>query len=215
MFSILIQIALKFVFTSKDNWQWVSIGSCNGLAQNKWQTISWANVNSLLPSDAIRRQGTESTLAQVMACCLTAPCHLPEPMLTYHQYWVRSCGIHQRALSWEDLKIPISKTRLKITVLESHSDLPVANELTRLPCMTWLRWVDSSSKLHAHNFKVTSLVWNQWTEVSLVIVSGYYWWLVNIGSGNGLVLSANKPLPEPTPPLYWKKQQLSFQNWLI
>ena len=32
-------------------------------------------VNSLWPSHAIRRQGTESTLAQVMACCLTAPSH--------------------------------------------------------------------------------------------------------------------------------------------
>ena len=43
---------------------------------------------------------------------------------------VRSRGIHRRALSWEDLMIPISKTRLKITFLESHSDLPGANELT-------------------------------------------------------------------------------------
>ena len=42
---------------------------------------------------------------------------------------VRSCGIHRRALSCEDLKIPISKTRLKITLLESHSDIPGANEL--------------------------------------------------------------------------------------
>ena len=32
-------------------------------------------VNSLWPSDAIRRQGTESTLAQVLAGCLTAPSH--------------------------------------------------------------------------------------------------------------------------------------------
>ena len=30
---------------------------------------------SLWPSDAIGRQRTESTLAQVMACCLTAPSH--------------------------------------------------------------------------------------------------------------------------------------------
>ena len=29
----------------------------------------------LLPSDVIWRQGSGSTLAQVMACCLTAPCH--------------------------------------------------------------------------------------------------------------------------------------------
>ena len=27
-------------------------------------------------------------------------------------------------------------------------------------------------------------------------VTGPYWWLVNIGSGNGLVPSGNKPLPE-------------------
>ena len=31
--------------------------------------------NSLWPSDAIRRQRSGSTLAQVMACCLTAPSH--------------------------------------------------------------------------------------------------------------------------------------------
>ena len=28
-------------------------------------------------------------------------------------------------------------------------------------------------------------------------VAGVYWWSVNIGSGNGLVPSGNKPLPEP------------------
>ena len=33
------------------------------------------DINSLWPSDAIRRQVTESTLAQVMACCLTASSH--------------------------------------------------------------------------------------------------------------------------------------------
>ena len=32
-------------------------------------------VNSLWPSDVIWRQGSWSTLAQVMACCLTAPSH--------------------------------------------------------------------------------------------------------------------------------------------
>ena len=37
--------------------------------------------DSLRPSDAIWRHRYGSTLAQVMACCLTAP----EPMLTYHQ----------------------------------------------------------------------------------------------------------------------------------
>ena len=85
------------------------------------------NINSLRPSDAVRRQGTESTLAQVMACWLTAPSHYLNHVDISS---VRSCGIHQSALSWEDLNIPISKTRLKSTFLESHSDLPGANELT-------------------------------------------------------------------------------------
>ena len=31
-------------------------------------------------------------------------------------------------------------------------------------------------------------------------VSGLHWWSVNIGTGNGLVLSGNKPLPEPVLP---------------
>ena len=37
--------------------------------------ISLTNKYSLWPSDAIWRQGSWSTLAQVMACCLTAPNH--------------------------------------------------------------------------------------------------------------------------------------------
>ena len=41
-----------------------------------WQLKQWKrNVNSLWPSDAIWQQRSGSTLAQVMACCLTAPSH--------------------------------------------------------------------------------------------------------------------------------------------
>ena len=54
-----------------------------------------SSFNSLRPSDVIWQHRSESTLAQVMACCLTAPSHtndllpdgikpLPEPMLTNH-----------------------------------------------------------------------------------------------------------------------------------
>ena len=39
------------------------------------------------------------------------------------------CGIHLRALSYKDLKIPINKTRLKIEFLKSHPNFPGANEL--------------------------------------------------------------------------------------
>ena len=38
-------------------------------------SIFWTCVNSLWPSDVIWRQRSGSTLAQVMACCLTAPSH--------------------------------------------------------------------------------------------------------------------------------------------
>ena len=45
----------------------------------KWKDVIRRNsltfVNSLRPSDAIWRQWSWTTLAQVMACCLTAPSH--------------------------------------------------------------------------------------------------------------------------------------------
>ena len=80
-------------------------------------------VNSLWPNGAIWRSGTRSTLPQVMACCLTAPSHY----LNIDLSSVRSLGIHLRALSLDDVKIPINKTRLKIAVLK-HLGLPGANE---------------------------------------------------------------------------------------
>ena len=86
--------------------------------------FSTRRINSLWPGDTAWRHGTRSTLAQVMACCLTAPSHY------LNQCWlIISKVLHERAISWEDPKIPTSKTRLKITFLESHSDLSRANEL--------------------------------------------------------------------------------------
>ena len=81
------------------------------------------HVNSLWPSDAIWWQRFGSTLALIMAWR-----HQAITWTTIDLSSVRSWGIHSRALSCEDLKIPISKTRLKITFLELHSDLPGANE---------------------------------------------------------------------------------------
>ena len=47
---------------------------CNKVAfQSHWPTDM--DINSLLPSDVIWWQGSKSTLAQIMACCLTAPRH--------------------------------------------------------------------------------------------------------------------------------------------
>ena len=44
--------------------------------------MSCTLLNSLWPSDIIWQQGSRSTLAQVMACCLTAPSHY------LNQYWL-------------------------------------------------------------------------------------------------------------------------------
>ena len=60
---------------------------------------------------------------------------------------MRSLGIHPRALSLDDVKIPINKTRLKIAVSKWHLGLPWTNELTILshrlcyPAQCWtLQW---------------------------------------------------------------------------
>ena len=81
-------------------------------------------VNSLWPGDATRQHGTRSTLAQVMAWCLTAPSHY---LTNVDLSSVRCHGIHLRALSLDDVKIPINKTKLKIAVLTWHPGLPGAN----------------------------------------------------------------------------------------
>ena len=83
-------------------------------------------INSLWLNDAIQQQRSGSTLAQVMAWCR-------------HQCWtnvdlssVRSCTIHLRFLSKEALKVPISKTSLKIEFLKLHPNPPGINELNVL-----------------------------------------------------------------------------------
>ena len=48
----------------------------------------WLDINSLWPGDAIWRHGTRSTLAQVMACCLTAPSHY------LNQCWLIFSKVH-------------------------------------------------------------------------------------------------------------------------
>ena len=74
--------------------------------------------NSLRPDDAIWRHGTRSTLAQVMACCLSQ-CWL----IIGEDPWHSSQGIIPKRC--EDT---INKTRFKIAVLKLHLALPGANE---------------------------------------------------------------------------------------
>ena len=92
-------------------------------------------VNSLWPSDAIWRQGTRSTLVQVMACCLTAPSHY---LTNVDLSSLRSSDVHLMAISFEISQPSVTKISLKIIFLRFHWNLPGASELkcihyTRLP----------------------------------------------------------------------------------
>ena len=84
-------------------------------------------VDSLAPSDTIWRQRSGSTLAQVMACCLTAPGHY------LNQSWLIISKV-----KWHSSKskftrdISITEIILKIKYLKFHSNFPGANELNVL-----------------------------------------------------------------------------------
>ena len=72
--------------------------------------LIWVNlcyINPLWPSGAIWRHGSGSTLAQVMACCLTAPSH-----------YLNQCWLIISDVWWHFLEMPppsITKIRLSIT----------------------------------------------------------------------------------------------------
>ena len=131
-----------------------------------------------------------TTLAQVMACCLTAPIH------HLNRWWliISEVHIHIRAIS-QEMPQPssITKTCVKITCLKCHSNFPGANELTHCP-------LGDANIIWYYNFqthiKERYLEYSLWNCLQ-VNATRPYWWLVNISSGNGLVSPGNKPLPEP------------------
>ena len=67
----------------------------------------FAIVNLLGPSDATWRHRTESTVAQVMACCLTAPSHyLNQCWLIISKFlWHPSEGRHYTKKIWRDQSV--------------------------------------------------------------------------------------------------------------
>ena len=85
------------------------------------------------PSDAIWLHRSGSTLAQVKACCLTAPSHYLNQCNDLAS--VKSSGIHLRAVSWEIPHPPFTKISLKITYLKLNWNLPGVNELISLSCI--------------------------------------------------------------------------------
>ena len=122
------QLSLQPVTKMSSKWQHFRFHNIEVGTDNGWYFSLSRPCNSLAPSDTIWRQRSGSTLAHVMACCLTAPSRY------LNQYYfflstLRSYGNHPRALSWEDLKINTNKARMRLEFLKSYPDLPGTSEL--------------------------------------------------------------------------------------
>ena len=126
------------------------------------------SVNSLWPNDTIRRHRSGSTLAQVMACCLTAPSHY------LNQCWLIISKVLYH-LS-EDLikgvlKVPMSKASLKIEFLKLHPNPPGANELivqcwltVKLISFCWGN-ITTAQTLNRDKFEMTLYIIADWSSV--------------------------------------------------
>ena len=85
----------------------------------------WVN-NSMWPGDTVWRHTSKEALAQIMACCLTAPSH------DLNQCWLligEVFGIRMKIISHWVPKILFCIMSLKIILLNSLSQLPAANDL--------------------------------------------------------------------------------------
>ena len=108
------------------------ISSGNGLVPNRWHAITWMItqkydlhgiahpqwVNSLWGSNTIWQIWSESTLAQVMACCLTTPSHY------LNQCWLITISIQLRTIPPEMLKIWSTKLCVRLKHLKFQPHLP-------------------------------------------------------------------------------------------
>ena len=103
---------------------WVNIGSGNVLLPlvNGGWGISYEIVLRWMPLDLT---DDVSTLAQVMACCLTAPSH------HLNQCWpiISEVKWHSYSGNFLNHQPSITKIHLKITCLKFYSNFPGANEL--------------------------------------------------------------------------------------
>ena len=99
------------------------------------------------------------------------------------------------------LKGPINKIPALVQIMAWHHprDKPLSEPMmVSLPihiCVTWPQWV----RVKVLIFTLISRVGIVYIFVKFPSVNAmrHPWWLVNIGSGNGLVPSGNKPLPAP------------------
>ena len=61
------------------------------------------------------------------------------------------------------------------------------------PWEIWMKFYICNFQMDFNDWWLRYPLWNY----ANINVTGLHWWLVNIGSGNGLALSGSKPLPDP------------------
>ena len=122
-------------------------------------------VNWLGPNDAIWRQISGLPLAQIMACCLTAPSHY------LNQCWLIICKVewHSSKASSQDIPQPsINEIIWKIKYLKYHSIFPGANELTHCshcwPSKTNVIELCNSKPFHIHTNYIQTCSDISWTN---------------------------------------------------
>ena len=124
--------------------------------------------NSLWPSDVIWRQGSRSTLAQVMACCLTAP-----------SYYLNQCWLTITKVQWlssegnltTNTSTSIPKFSSKITHIKLFWNPPGANEFMAFYssqyvlvwCMSYLFIAHFWRQGLASWYIKWTLMWSCWT----------------------------------------------------
>ena len=102
---------------------------------------------------------------------------------------MRSLGVHLRALSLDNVKIPINKTRLKIAVLKRNLGLPGANELTYWDRVKMTAYLPTTFSNSLYCIKII-VFWlkcpqNLFPWVQLAISQYMYWFRVWIVSKPG------------------------------
>ena len=147
-------------------------------------------VKSLWPSDAIWRHRSWSTLAQVMACCLTAPSHYLNQcwLIVSTDQWRLSKGHFTR-----DTPVINHKNQLQFA-LKNSSKSPRGQWVNTYPLMPWFRVAWWSATMV---FCVVHVAQHVAPWVYIKVTWMYYWWLcyvcyralwnlININWGNGL-----------------------------
>ena len=103
--------------TKRQMMQWYTRRVTQLLTQSCF--VSW--INSLWPGDTIWRQWSWSTLAQVMACCLTAPGHY------LNQCWLPNSEVlwHSAESNFTVIAQQLYHMTLKIVLLKLLPHLPI------------------------------------------------------------------------------------------